>query len=245
MLGSTLTASETEVVEIKRRFDDGWKKMNVNKPVAVSRHYNKQMCWVDVADQLKSYTEVDLRFHKWTTRCVVTILQAALLNVRALWIFYTNPPLKARKMVDFTVMMFDKLLEAAGAQRAELDSRSHWLTKAHEPRDRRSWCWVCHKSRPNLTCNKCIGNPIMCLHCAEDYHSDPSCYRAYKRRRINEDEDDDEEKDDHGGPRDADEEPDEAAMIAVAQDLAAEAMLGEMEDELARDREADLNMEDI
>ena len=45
MVGSTLQASETEVVEIKRKFDGKWRKRSINKPTAISysQDYNLQM----------------------------------------------------------------------------------------------------------------------------------------------------------------------------------------------------------
>ena len=140
-------------------------------------------------------------------------------------------------MTNFTVLMLDELLRSVGAPPAEPDSETNWLTKANEPRADRSWCWVCHKKRPNLTCQKCIGTPILCLDCAGDYHNDHPCYRAYKSRRRNAADDEDEEELDHN--------LNEADAMRVVQNLMEAAILDEMGEKLNRDCETDMNMQEI
>ena len=184
VVGSTLTASETKVVDIKRKFRGEWKQMKVNKPTATAEHYNKQMCWVDACDQLKSYTEVELRFRKWTVRCCITVFVAAIINVRALWIFYTNPRKKAQNVVDFFDMMLELLLDYCDAPKVAEDYGNHWIVPANQERSKRLRCVVCRTKKPNTHCNKCANNPVICMGCAEKYHADPSLYiRKQKRRR--------------------------------------------------------------
>ena len=91
--------------------------------------------------------------------------------------------------MDFATRMLDLLLESAGAPPADADNVAHWLTKACEPHGNRSYCWVCHKKRPNLTCPDCVDDPILCLDCAGQNHNDPSLCKPFKkRRRENEEE---------------------------------------------------------
>ena len=163
-------------VQIRRKVDDEWQEVTIQKPKIIAEKYNFNKANVDVVDQLMSYNSVIRKNRSFAYKLVMLSIDVVLTNGHALWKHYTQPPAHKAYGRCCRRLLVDQLVAEANAvapRGIPQHKRKH--KQALLPDGKRKRCKVCLQdgkkdSRSRYYCEVCADQPALCvLHFAE-YH---------------------------------------------------------------------------